>query len=143
MSLADLVPLVPLVGTVGAACGALGGAIGAWLKGRAQAETAKVVAEARETVATQETERVEIAARAEHVRQLLAENAELRKENRGLLTVNTDLRVLLTDANSRMALLEDDLRASRSRLDEAERLAKTLREALDKIAAPAVPTGSD
>ncbi len=73
---------VPLAATVGAACTALGGVVGAWVRGLTQAKTASVTARARETVATEETERAALAHDVALVPLLMAEIRALRVEQR-------------------------------------------------------------
>lgn len=130
--------LVPLVGTVGAVCGGLGGAIGAWLKGRAQAATAKVVAEAREAVAAHDADRTISPALLERIRVLEARCDACDERD----TAN---RVLLTQAGHDLDEVREALRETKA---EADGLRNELRATKRELArlreeSYAQPAGAD
>lgn len=132
-------------------------ALGAWLKGRAQAQTAQAATAGRLGVAQQETERHEITDRAGYIDQLVTDNRSLRAElatERAAHTFTqsevTRLRVLTAEQHAALAMAQSQLRtfdrdltAARGRIEELTGLSNTLRATLDELLAPSEPAGSD
>ena len=126
---------LPVIGAFGAACGAIGTAVGAWVKGRAQTQTAAVTAHARETVAVEETARAQLALVPALIARITALEAQVAQHTVAIADGAARENALarrLTEAEARATLAEREVTLQSARADLAELDASDVRAELTR-----------